>query len=226
MESWVARSERNIISIHEAGHAVAARACGLSIDRATIDPKVAGPGRGGCVWQTPNNHDCKPLKEFSDAPLFELARPCADDFTAEESRFAAKLIVRFYARTVTALAGTQAELLFYPDRTPMIATTDVQEAQRFSDLVTSTPEESAMLLDHSRTDAARILAARRRQVEAIAGALIERKTLDAADIDDVLSESSTPALRTERARRRRWAAMAVSVEQFKTMTGGGLVRAM
>jgi hypothetical protein len=203
-----ARSEY-VTAFHESGHVVSGTSCGLSIDRATIDPKVAGPERAGCVWLIPDDH-CKFLKEFSDAPLFELVRPCADDFTAEERRSAARLVVRLYARTVTLLAGTQAELLFYPDREPRIATTDVREAERFAVLVAGS--SSASLLDDARADAERILASNKHQVEAVAAALLERKTLDAEEIGDVLS--LTPAQSSERARKRRWAATVASAAAF------------
>jgi hypothetical protein len=200
------------VSVHEAGHGVAGRACGLSIRLATIDPEVAGEGRAGCVFGTPDDYACKELQEFSDAPLFELVPPCADDFTTDELSFVAELRVKMYARIIQALAGTAAERLFFPDVTPMVATTDVQQAAALAKLIASDLKAAAALLDFARKDSARIVAAHRDQIAALADALIIERTLNGAAIDDILAGVS-PAMRAERARRKEWAAMVANVER-------------
>jgi hypothetical protein len=75
-EDLAARSGfEDITSTHEAGHAVAARACGLSIEHATIDPELTWPEKGGCVSLRIDSHDdCKPLREFSDVSPRVLKR--------------------------------------------------------------------------------------------------------------------------------------------------------
>jgi hypothetical protein len=107
-----------VVAKHDAGHVIVSLVCGLLTDRVSIN------SNGRRTW----GHSCdqiKPLEEFSNAPLFELVCPCADDFTAEEVSLAAKLRIGLYALTVQALAGTQSELLFFPERTPMLAASDV-----------------------------------------------------------------------------------------------------
>jgi hypothetical protein len=200
---------------HEAGHVIAAVACGLKIDGATIDPEKAGPGKAGCVWNHLGNPDeVRPLKEFSDAPLFELVPPCADDFTADEITAAAKLRITLYAQTIQALAGVEGARLLFPDRTPSASATDMQQAVAHAKLIASDLKAALALLDFARVDAARILTVRRRQLEAVSTALFEHKTLDGAEIADILAGRSL--------QRKRWDAMAESAALFMTMTGGGL----
>jgi hypothetical protein len=106
-----------------------------------------------------------------------------------------------------------AERLFFPDRSPsvMVAANDLRAEKYLASLFAN----QAAFLDCARADAEQILTVSRHQVEAVAEALLEHKTLCGAEIDDILSESLTPALRAERARRRRWtAAMAASAGAF------------
>jgi hypothetical protein len=178
---------------------------------ATIDREVAGPGRAGCVQLTPNSLDCLPLEQFSDVSL-------PGSLPVDGRPLSRGTCVLLYAKTINSLAGKEAERLLSGRFTEISSSSDMLKAT----FLASYFPEPASFLGHARRDAASILAARRHQVEAVAEALIEDKTLDRADIDDVLSEFS-PALRVERARRRQWAAMAATAEQFRMMTGG-LVR--
>jgi hypothetical protein len=86
--------------------------------------------------------------------------------------------------------------------------------------IAGTPKAALALLDFAKADAARILAARKHQVEAVAAALIEGKTLDGAEIEAIISES---VLSPARKARRRWDAMAVNAALF-TASHGGLKR--
>jgi ATP-dependent Zn protease len=186
-------------AVHEAGHVVTALACGLLIDGATIDPEVAGPGAAGCVWLTPDNLDCKPLREFSDA---SLDRPSLDGRLLSST--AGALV---YAKTINLFAGAAAERLIFSDQTDGDQN-DVRAATFYANLFPD-PET---FLTRALVDAERILSVNRRQVEAVAAALLERKTLDAEEIEDVIS--LTPAMIAERARRRRWAVMTVNAGSF------------
>ena len=147
----------------------------------------------------PNNYACKPLEEFSDISFRELTG------SINGRALSRRTCVIIYARTIAAMAGTEAERLLLPDRPPPQTgnTGDMKAATHYTGFFTNNP---AAILDKATSDAARILAARRHQVEAVARALLEQKTLSGAEIDDVLSESVTPAMRAERSRRRNWSA--------------------
>jgi hypothetical protein len=201
------------IAAHEGGHAIARLACGLSLVGITIDrevarSKTASENTAGCVWGLPDNYACNPLEAFSDVPLHELA--------GEEFSFAT--CVFCYARTISFLAGREAERIFFDQPPDSYSGSDVQAAAFLVTTITNTRKAALVLLDHARIDAARILAARKHQVEIIAAALLEQKTLDGQEIDAILSG------RPDALRRKRWTATAASAELFKTMTDGGLKR--
>jgi ATP-dependent Zn protease len=203
------------IAAHEAGHVITALSCGLAVDGATIAPEKAGAGNAGCVWSNPGScPDIRPLEEFSDAPLFELVRSCADDFTAAEVIEANRLHVTIYARIIQALAGVESDRLFFPDRNPLAATTDMQQAMAHARLIAIDLKAALALIDRARADARHILIANKHQVDIVVEALLEHKTLDGAEIAAVLAGRSL--------RRKRLDAMAASAEMFLAMTGGGL----
>jgi hypothetical protein len=79
--------------------------------------------------------------------------------------------------------------------------------------------QSCRLLDLARIDAARIVAANIHQMESIAAALIEHKTLDGAEIDQILA-GMTPAQRAEKLRRKKWTDTIAGAEAFRLAHGG------
>jgi hypothetical protein len=202
------------IAGHEAGHVVADHACGLSIDLATIDPVVARAGRAGCVFGTPDNYDCRPLQEFSAFPLRELM---PEPLIIDGHTISAATCVHCYARTIACLAGTEAERLLFPNRTPMAAGSDIKKATGLASIFARAA--TAAFLNFAIIDAARILAANKHQIEAIAAALLECKTLDGAEIDDILA-GMTLAQMAERARRKQMAAMTAGAALFTASHGG------
>jgi hypothetical protein len=200
------------VAIHESGHIVAGRAAGMPVDGATVDPAIAGPGLAGRAWG-PHARNCKLLAEMSDVPLCEQVRPlmptCGEDKTA-----AAEIYAAAHARTVELLAGVEAERLF--NQTPGPATYDMQQAQAFANLVASTSKSAAAFLDFARCEAAEVLAGHRTSVEAIAAALVERKTLNGVEIDQIIhAAEARDALIAEQVRRERWRQCASNANMFE-----------
>jgi hypothetical protein len=186
-------------AVHEAGHVMTALACGLSIDGATIDRETCPAGATGCVWLTPDNVDCRPLLDFSDV---SLDRPSLDGRLLSSTTGAL-----VYAKTINMFAGAAAERLIFSDQTDGDQN-DVRAATFYAGLF---PDPETFMTS-ARADASRILMVKRPQVEAVAAALLERKTLSAEEIEDVIS--LTPAMIAERARRRRWAVITVNAGSF------------
>jgi hypothetical protein len=210
------------VAIHEAGHVVAGRAAGMPVDGATVDPAIAGPGLAGRAWG-PHARDCKLLAEMSDVPLCEQVRPLMPTI-GEDKTIAAEVYAAAHARTVELLAGIEAERLSF-DQTPGPATYDMQQAQAFANLVASTSKSAAAFLDFARCEASEILAAHKASVEAIAAALIERKTLNGVEIDEIISVAEArDALIAENAWRREWRNIATRAAAFKTEAARSLRR--
>lgn len=202
------------VSVHEASHSVAHLTCGIPISLVTVDPAVAGDGRAGCVFGTPDNCDRRPLQEFSNHTLRDLMpEPLAiDGHTISDAT-----CTLCFARTIAALAGTEGEKLIFPNRFPMDAASDIAKAKAIATIFAR--KSPATWLHFARVDAANMLAARRALVETIAEALIEHKTLDGATIGDIVAGLST-VQRAERARRKRMIEMTAGAAAFTAMTGG------
>jgi hypothetical protein len=117
--------------------------------------------------------------------------------------------VHLFARCIVALAGP--EQLFDSS-----GQTDRQIAAYFAGIVSSKP---AAFLNYARIDAERILSVNKPQIEAIAAALLECKTLDGAEIDEILSGMSLAQM-AERARRKQWNDVAAGAALFTAAHGG------
>ncbi len=156
---------------HEAGHMVAAWELGLSITGATIVPDP-DKGHQGHV----------------EVPKEDRVR-YADWADEHES---------LYARLVTYFAGTAASVKFtdvpLPDEAMQVALESPgSDYYNISDLILSVagpdPKKQQEVGDRAQRHASFLIRARWGQVGAVAEALIERKTLDAAECRRVLEEA-------------------------------------
>jgi hypothetical protein len=197
---------------HEAAHVVAHHACGHPVERATIDPAIAGPGNAGAVWSPHESLDSKQLHEFSDITLHELTKPPRAKL--ESQPLSAATCVLIYGRLIAVLAGLEADRL--SGRPANLSRSDVRQAAFYAGCIAGTHAAVLVLIDRARVDAKRILVTNKQQVDIVAAALLEYKTLNAEEIDTVLSG------RPNALRQKRWDAMAASPALFTTMTGGGL----
>jgi hypothetical protein len=192
---------------HESGHVVSAIRCGLEVDRVWVEE--TGSGR----VQLRQVFACKPLEEFSDVSLHDLRCPPLPKL--EGQVLSRETCILLFAKIINMLAGQEAERLF-PCQSFMNASSDIKAATFMAGLVTGNP---AALLDLARIDAARIVAANIHQIESIAAALIEHKTLDGAEIDQILA-GMTPAQRAEKLRRKTWTDTIAGAEAFRLAHGG------
>src|ERR1700730_11417537 len=176
---------------HEAGHVIVRRTLGTPVEGVTIDRDIAGPGRKGCVW-------------------------------SPDSREASSPEAYFAQRVVELAGGMAAERLLWPDRPPKFARSDTRKAIGFASRMCDRSRKSvAALLESARTEAARILAAHRAALEAVTLALLERQTLDGAEIDQIILEAElSPAMRVEKLRREQMKEMMAGAEAFRIVHGG------
>jgi hypothetical protein len=183
------------IANHESGHVVAARALGQLVGGCTIEP---GENYSGATWG-PNSDPssfftseetiatCAALSSLM--PAFGEPR---DDIAVE--------LVQTHARVIELLAGTEAERELYP-APPLDAPHDVAEAKAHAILICCSAAVEAFIA-YARVEAAELIREHRHLVQAIADALIERRTLDGTEIDVIVVDASArEALRVERERR-------------------------
>ena len=114
-------------------------------------------------------------------------------------------LIQTHARVIELLAGTEAERLLYPDEPPLNAPHDVAEARAHAALICCSHAAGDAFLNYARVEAAELIRLHRHLVQAIADALIERRTLNGAAIDIIIADTSArEALRIERERRAAW----------------------
>jgi hypothetical protein len=188
------------IAIHEAGHVVAGRALGQLVGGVTIEP---GENYSGATWG-PNSD---PSSFFTSEETIATCAALSSLMPAfgEPRDDAAVELVQTHARVIELLAGTEAERLLYPDEPPLNAPHDVAEARAHAALICCSPAAVGAFLAYAKIEASELIRLHRHLVQAIAAALIERRTLDGIAIDIIIADTSArEALRIERERRAAW----------------------
>jgi hypothetical protein len=122
----------------------------------------------------------------------------------------AVVVVIFYAKTVSMLAGIECERLFFTDQNPdRHGQGDIRKAEFMASKCSNAQVD---FLRMARADAARVLSENRHKVEFLARELLRQKTLDASEIASILE---TQAMPVEYARRRMWEKSAESAAMSK-----------
>jgi hypothetical protein len=206
---------------HEAGHAVVRRALGKRLAGLTIDAalatKLAGQAAGGLCWGPGKGLVKLEHEKFSDTAMHDRLRDYAP-LTRKEKNVAGLVYVDVHQRVVECAAGTAAEELFCDQVPPVHAASDIRDAMaEASWLCGASSRAINAFLDFGKIQAAEILSAHKGAVTAIAEALIEKKTLNAKQVDRCIAVGEAQdALATERLRRRQWSDVIAGAEAFKT----------
>jgi hypothetical protein len=205
-ETVISRDAR--VAQHEAAHLTVGRALGAAFGGASI---VENPdlGYGGMVW----GPDFKShFAGESGAVIEQITNlmPCDGD-TRDE---AAEIYAHVHARVVELTAGSEAEKLQFGDNWP--ATDDRMQERQFASLIFSSPEAQRIFIEACAAEARAILRRHADVVDALADVLIRYRTLDAAQIDDVISRAvAARQLAQEQDRRKRWQDVLASASRFK-----------
>ena len=173
------------IAIHEAGHVVAGRALGQLVGGVTIEP---GPGYSGATW----GPDSDPSRFCSSEEIIETCVTLATLMPAfgEPRDDLAVDLIHTHARVVELLAGTEAERQLFTDAPPLEAPHDVAEAGAHAALICCSHVAGRAFLAYAKIEASELIRLHRHRVQAVADALVERRTLDGAEIDAVIADAS------------------------------------
>jgi hypothetical protein len=129
-------------------------------------------------------------------------------------------LIHTHARVVELLAGTEAERQLFTDAPPLEAPHDVAEARAHAALICCSHAAGDAFLNYARVEAAELIRLHRHLVQAIAAALIERRTLDGIAIDIIIADTSArEALRIERERRTAWSRSIEHAATFEASHG-------
>ncbi|WP_426433867.1 hypothetical protein [Bradyrhizobium genosp. P] len=170
------------ISVHEAGHAVAARLLGHSLGGATVDP---GPGYDGRVWGEGHMEalkdgtgDATHIRETL-APMMPKA---GEDHGSVEDIFGS-----VYGQIVELMAGRAAERILLEGE-PEPPADDLRQARELALLICHSEQAIDTLIAHCDVATRDLLMPYGDVLIVLSTALRMNRTLDGAEIDEVISD--------------------------------------
>jgi hypothetical protein len=198
----------HLISVHEAGHAVAARLLGQPLGGATINPDPNGKF-GGLVWGPRHraafgSDDARLGSDADAAPALcsKLRDLMPQD--GEPRDDVADIYSHVLTRCTELAAGAVAEKMLLPGE-PVPSVSDVEQAVGLASLVCKSAEAVGHFLAFAERQAFDLLYPHGPVIIALSVLLKIRRTLDAAEIDDVIATTLARfELAAERVRRKRW----------------------
>jgi hypothetical protein len=195
-EMIVSRDAR--VAQHEAAHLTVGRALGAQFGGATINENLE-LGFGGMVW----GPDFKShfAGETSTSTIEKITKLMPRDGDARDD--VGEIHAHVWARTVELAAASEQEKLKFGDAWP--ATDDRKQERALAALIFSSPEAQEAFISACAAEARAILRRHADVVDALAAALVERRTLDGAQIDSTISHTIVARqLAQEHERRRNW----------------------
>jgi hypothetical protein len=198
------------VGVHEGGHIVAARLLGHPLGGATVDP---GPGYEGRVWGerhmeafTEGRGDASDVREVL-APLMPQA---GEDRSAVSDVFG-----NVYAHCIELMAGRAAERMLLSDRDPEPPVDDLRQARELAMLLCTSEEAIETFIAHCDVAARDLLLPYGDVVIALSTVLRIKRTLNGAEIDELISDLQTrKALAAEHRRRKEWQRVLESAAAF------------
>jgi hypothetical protein len=170
------------VAYHESGHTAAYRLLGMPVARVTIEPVVIdGFACEGLTWRTLEPADGPSFDDLAGT-LREMKPPLFDD----RANIAGELLA-LHHRVIATLAGPIAEALFTVG--PMLPNVDADNARALAEVIVRSPAAVDAYLAYCAAEARGLLIGHRDAVVALAEALIQRRTLCGAKIDEVLRRS-------------------------------------
>jgi hypothetical protein len=201
------------IAVHESGHVIVGRAIGAPVAGCTIVP---GKNYSGLTWG-PNGDPSKYGSTDDVGDLCSRLAPLMPQ-CGEPRSDVAEMIVHAHGRCVELLAGTEAERVLIPDRPPFDAIHDQREAGAFAGIICCTPAAVDDFLAYARREATALIEAHRSAVQALADALVVKRTLGGVEIDAIIITAlARNELATEKQRRTTWARVQESAAAFKAV---------
>jgi hypothetical protein len=203
------------ISVHEAGHVVCARYFDLPVGGSTI---VASGRTGGLTWGASEQLDRAAFDESAvhgvDDDILETARALRP-MIGESFTPAAEWHQRCRVRCIGALAAEEAERILLPDHLPIGGVGDQLQARQFATMFCTSPNSVNSFLEVCRVEAAEIVGASRHIVLALAYALVEHRTLDGGQIDDIIAQAVVErTMADEKLARAEWRARIANAAKF------------
>jgi hypothetical protein len=196
------------IAAHEASHCLVALAIGAGeIGGVTIVP---GPDFAGRVWGINGG----PLHLSSAIDINKEVLPLWPGL-GEDRADVAEFFVHAHHKVVELVAGGQGELCLFPDAEPLHAVDDERQALIYAGLVCCSPGSAAAFLGFARQEARSLLEEHRSVLIALTDALVRKRTMTGAEINEVVAEALALEERAAEIRRREaWRAVQARAAAF------------
>jgi hypothetical protein len=203
------------ISIHEAGHALAARLLGHPLGGATVDPDPNGK-YGGLVWGPRHSVAYGRDDHSDDVP--ELCDKLRDLMPQDgETRSdAADVYLHALNCCIELVAASVAERMLLAGE-PVPSVSDVEHTIKYALLVCRSPEAVKKFIGLCETMADDLLRPYGYVLIALSTVLRIRRTLSGEEIDNVIATTVAGfELAAEQARRRKWRQRIENAGRFKS----------
>jgi hypothetical protein len=203
------------ISVHEGGHAIAARLLGQPLGGATVDP---GPGYQGRVWGE------RHMEAFAEgrgdaSDVREALAPVMPE-PGEDRSAVFDVFGNVYAHCIELMAGRAAERMLLGDRDPEPPVDDLRQARQLAMLICTSEEAIATFIAHCDIAARDLLLPYGDVVMALSIALRIKRTLDGAEIDKLISDvQARKAQAAEHRRRKEWQRAVENAAKFTASLG-------
>jgi hypothetical protein len=206
------------ISIHESGHAIAARLLGQPLGGATIDPDPNGRW-GGLVWG-PRHSVAYGKDEDSDVP--EICEKLRDLMPrdGEPRGDAADIYLHALNRCIELAAASVAERMLLEGE-PVPSVSDVEQAVGLASLCCRSAEAVEVFLAFAEQQAHDLIYPHVPIIMSLATVLRIRRTLTGEEIDKLISDvQARKALAIEHARRKQWQRTVENAASFALSSRG------
>jgi hypothetical protein len=203
-ELIVSRDAR--VAQHEAAHLTVGRVLGAKFGGATIEPNA---DYGGLCW----GPDFKShfAGETSTSTIEQIADLMPKDGDTRDDT--AEIFAHVHNRVCELAAASEAEVLAFGDAWP--ASDDRKQERALAALIFTSPEAQEAFISACAMEAREILRRHADVVDALAAALVEHRTLDAEQIDDIIGRTIVARqLAEERERRRLWRVVEARAANF------------
>jgi hypothetical protein len=199
------------VAFHESGHAAIGRQIhGTALGGVTVEP---GEDYSGLCWGPLHDRRLKYSQDHTEPSMCEKLAGQIPGI-GESRADIADLYLHCWNQIVELCAGTEAERMFCEGEV-WFAHDDERKAYGYAALITSSPASTEALIAACRAEAVALLKGQAHVVEALAGELRSRRTLDGAEIDTVIETAVIAhGLEIERGRRDDWRRVQASAAAF------------
>ncbi|WP_342726085.1 hypothetical protein AAFG07_03810 [Bradyrhizobium sp. B097] len=204
------------IAVHEAGHAVCARLLGHEVGGVTVNPDPVRGSEGLC-WGV--EHEEAFAEGRGGASDVRDALSAIMPHAGDDRRPVADVFSSVYTQCIEFMAGRAAERMLL-DGEPATPVDDLCQARELASLICTSDEAIDVFIAHCDLVARDLLMPYGDVVMVLSTVLRIKRTLDGAEIDQIISDvEARKALAIERFRRAEWWKRELAASRFRAECG-------